>query len=142
MTTDQTWNAQDAGRELLGDVAAVIAGVRDKATLKGCIATSAEIARAVLASPALQDANRKMLDALQAEYQPKIEAKVAAEARRIADEITPGIRKGAAEDIAAAIETSVCEPGENCAERFCPDCTRYAQCQADAATARRIGGAS
>lgn len=53
-----------------------------------------------------------------------------------------GVRAAVAADIASAIEKAVCEPGENCAERFCPDCTRYAQCQADAATARRIGGAS
>lgn len=51
-------------------------------------------------------------------------------------------RSMVAGDIAAAIEASVCEPGEHCAERFCPDCTRYRQAQADAATARRIGGAS
>ena len=44
-----------------------------------------------------------------------------------------------AEDIAVAIEASMCEPGEGCVRRFCPDCVRYAQCQADAATARRIG---
>jgi DNA-binding transcriptional MerR regulator len=61
-------------------------------------------------------------------------------------EIGPGIwivvdGASVAEDIARAIEKSVCEPGEQCAERFCPDCTRYRQAQADAATARRIGGA-
>jgi histidine triad (HIT) family protein len=47
-----------------------------------------------------------------------------------------------AEEIARAIEESVCAPGEQCAERFCPDCTRYRQAQADAATARRTGGPS
>lgn len=47
-----------------------------------------------------------------------------------------------AEEIAVAIERSVCEPGDQCAARPCPDCTRYRQALADAATARRIGGAS
>ena len=42
---------------------------------------------------------------------------------------------------ACSIERTVCEPGEDCVKRFCPDCTRYRQTQADAATARRIGGA-
>ena len=51
------------------------------------------------------------------------------------------IRAAVAEEIARAIEQSMCEPGEQCAARFCPDCTRYAQCQADAALARRIGSA-
>ncbi len=50
-------------------------------------------------------------------------------------------RAWVAEEIARAIEESVCEPGGQCAERFCPDCTRYAQAQADAALARKIGGA-
>ncbi len=51
-------------------------------------------------------------------------------------------RQYVAEEIARAIEESVCEPGDQCAERFCPDCTRYAQAQADAALARKIGGGS
>jgi hypothetical protein len=50
-------------------------------------------------------------------------------------------RAAVAEDIAEAIERSVCEPGEHCADRFCRDCERYRQALADAATARRIGGA-
>lgn len=62
-------------------------------------------------------------------WEAAAKAAAAAGARRIA------------EDIAAAIETSVCEPGDQCVERFCPDCTRYAQAQADAALARKIGGA-
>jgi hypothetical protein len=49
-------------------------------------------------------------------------------------------RAAVAGEIAAAIETSVCAPGEQCVKRFCPDCTRYRQALADAATARRIGG--
>jgi hypothetical protein len=44
-----------------------------------------------------------------------------------------------AEEIARAIEQSVCEPGEQCTERFCPDCIRYRQALADAAIARRVG---
>jgi hypothetical protein len=47
-----------------------------------------------------------------------------------------------AEQIARAIEDSACAPGEECVKRFCPDCVRYRQAQADAATARRIGGPS
>jgi hypothetical protein len=46
----------------------------------------------------------------------------------------------AAEEIARAIEASVCPPGEHCTDRFCRDCIRYQQARADAATARRIGG--
>ena len=49
-------------------------------------------------------------------------------------------RKALAEKIACAIEQSICEPAENCRDRFCPDCIRHAQAQKDAATARRIGG--
>lgn len=52
----------------------------------------------------------------------------------------PGLRAAVAEEIARAIEQSVCEPGEQCVERFCPDCTRYRQAQADAVMARRMGG--
>lgn len=43
------------------------------------------------------------------------------------------------ERIARAIETSICEPAEQCARRFCPDCLRYQQAQQDAALARRGG---
>lgn len=43
-----------------------------------------------------------------------------------------------AEMIARAIEDSVCGPGEQCADRFCRDCVRHAQCQADAALARKM----
>lgn len=52
------------------------------------------------------------------------------------------LRAGLAEEIASAIEKAVCEPGEQCSGRFCADCVKYAQMKADAATARRIGGAS
>lgn len=44
-----------------------------------------------------------------------------------------------AEMIARAIEESVCAPGKQCYERFCQDCIRWRQAQADAATARRAG---
>jgi hypothetical protein len=43
-----------------------------------------------------------------------------------------------AEMIARAIEDSVCEPGEQCANRFCPDCVKHAQAKADAALARKM----
>lgn len=52
------------------------------------------------------------------------------------------IRTAMAEEIARAIEQSVCAPAGQCANRFCPDCIRYEQTRKDAATARRIGGAS
>ena len=64
----------------------------------------------------------------------KVRADIAAAGR-------PDDRAAVAAEIARAIEKSVCAPGEQCVERFCPDCTRYRQAQADAATARRIGGA-
>lgn len=51
------------------------------------------------------------------------------------------LRALTAEEIACAIEQALCEPAENCADRFCPDCIRYRQAQRDAAAARRIGGA-
>jgi len=58
--------------------------------------------------------------------------------------LTPGggavARMSVAEEIARAIEASVCEPGEHCVDRFCPDCIRYRQSVEDAATARRVGG--
>lgn len=43
-----------------------------------------------------------------------------------------------AEMIARAIEDSVCEPGEQCANRFCPDCVKHTQAKADAALARKM----
>jgi hypothetical protein len=61
--------------------------------------------------------------------------------RRAIDVMLGQHRATVAEDIAVAIEKSVCAPGDQCADRFCADCTRYRQAQADAATARRIGGA-
>ena len=48
-------------------------------------------------------------------------------------------RSEVADQIAQSIETLLCEPGEHCADRFCPDCIRHAQARDDAATARRIG---
>jgi len=51
------------------------------------------------------------------------------------------LRAAVAEEIARAIEESVCGPGVQCADRFCPDCTRHGQAMRDAALARRTGGA-
>lgn len=49
-------------------------------------------------------------------------------------------RAALAAEIAGEIEAGVCEPGESCDRRFCPDCTRYGQAMTDAAIARRVGG--
>lgn len=43
-----------------------------------------------------------------------------------------------AEEIARAIEDSVCGPGEQCADRFCRDCVRHGQASSDAALARKM----
>ena len=57
------------------------------------------------------------------------------------DRMLAAARALAAEEIARAIEDSVCPPGPHCTDRFCRDCTRYGQARQDAATARRAGGA-
>jgi hypothetical protein len=38
--------------------------------------------------------------------------------------------------LAEKIERSVCSPGEQCADRFCPDCVRHEQAQRDARLVR------
>ena len=43
-----------------------------------------------------------------------------------------------AEMIAREIEGSVCAPGEQCDGRFCTDCVRWKQAQADAELARKM----
>jgi hypothetical protein len=54
-------------------------------------------------------------------------------------ERTAAIRAAMAEAIARAIEDAVCPPAQGCKDRFCPDCIRWRQARADAATARRLG---
>jgi len=68
------WDARDAGRSLHADVTRAITDERAKAAGEGRHLTDAAIARAVLRSPALADANRKLLDDLMTEYQPKVTA--------------------------------------------------------------------
>ena len=75
----------DDGLALLAAVASAITGERVKAHAKGRVATSADMARAVLRSPALQDANRKILDDMMTGYEPKVAVLVAAEAVLIAE---------------------------------------------------------
>jgi hypothetical protein len=53
--------------------------------------------------------------------------------------VEASLRRRYCEAIAAAIERSVCAPGPHCPDRFCPDCIRYGQAQADAALARSLG---
>ena len=49
-----------------------------------------------------------------------------------------GWRTALAEAIVTEILAGVCEPCDQCRDRFCPDCTRYRQAQADAEIVRRI----
>ena len=139
-TGPDAWDARTAGAALLADVTRAITDERAKAADEHRPLRDADLARAVLRSPALQEANRAIMDGLEAEYQPKIAAMILGGAGEIIEEAAPAIRAAVAGEIASAIEQSVCAPGDQCTERFCPDCTRYRQCREDAATARRIGG--
>ena len=140
MAEPGAWDAKTAGASLLADVTRAITDERAKAADEHRPLRDADLARAVLRSPALREANRKIMDGLEAEYQPKIAAMILGGAGEIIEEAAPAIRAAVAGEIASAIEQSVCAPGDQCTERFCPDCTRYRQCREDAATARRIGG--
>ena len=140
MAEPEPWDARTAGAALLADVTRAITDERAKAADEHRPLRDADLARAVLRPPALREANRAIMDGLEAEYQPRIAAMILGGAGQIIEEAAPAIRAAAAEEIARFIEQSVCGPGDQCAERFCPDCTRYRQAQADAATARRIGG--
>ncbi len=141
-TGPDAWDARAAGAALLADVTRAITDERAKAADEYRPLRDADLARAVLRSPALREADRAIMDGLQAEYQPKIAAMILGGAGQIIEEAAPAIRAAVAGEIASAIVQSVCAPGDQCTERFCPDCTRYRQCREDAATARRIGGAS
>lgn len=79
------WDAREAGAALLHAVTRAISVERAAAKAAGRDPSSADLARAVLRSPALQDANRELLDSLESEYKPKIAALVAAEAVPIAE---------------------------------------------------------
>ena len=139
-TGPDAWDARAAGAALLADVTRAITDERAKAADEHRPLRDADLARAVLRSPALREVNRAIMDGLEAEYQPKIAAMILGGAGEIIEEAAPAIRAAVAGEIASAIEQSVCAPGDQCTERFCPDCTRYRQCREDAATARRIGG--
>lgn len=128
------WDAKAAGTALFAKVKRVIATERSKAYLRsGRDATDAEIARAVLASPALLEASRDIMDGLEAEYKPKIAAMIGAGAGEILEQAAPAIRSAVAEEIARVIEESVCTPGAECGDRGC------LRALADAALARKIG---
>lgn len=126
---EQPWEARRAGADLFAAVTAVIAAERAAAAARGRIPVDAELARAVLRSPALHEANRALLDAMSAEYEPKIAAMIGRDATGLIKAVEPEIRAQVAEEIALAIEQDA-ETGAH----------SYRQAQADAATARRIGG--
>ena len=86
----------DDGLALLAAVASAITEERVKAHAKGRVATSADMARAVLRSPALQDANRKILDDMMTGYEPKVAVLVAAEAVLIAEALIAAEREAIA----------------------------------------------
>ena len=96
----EPWDAKRAGSELLASLTQAIAEERAKAHGEGRVATSADLARAVLRSSALQDANRKILDNMMDEYEPRVAALVAAEAASLAGAAVAAER----ERIAAAVE--------------------------------------
>jgi hypothetical protein len=79
------WDAREAGAALLADVTRAITDERAKAADEHRPLRDADLARAVLRSPALADANGKLLDDMMAEYEPKIAARIAAMAVPIAE---------------------------------------------------------
>ena len=74
MSVAEGWDAGEHGAALVAAVTRAMNEERMKAHGRGDVATSADLARAVLRSPALRDANRKILDVMMAEYEPKIAA--------------------------------------------------------------------
>ncbi len=135
MAEPEPWDARAAGASLLADVTRAIT---DERAARGGPLTDTEIARAVLRSPALKEANRKildgLLDGLEAEYQPKIAAMILGGAGQIIEEAAPAIRAAVAGEIARAVEDDICTPGAECGDQGCRQALR------DAGTARRIGG--
>lgn len=57
-------------------------------------------------------------------------------AEQATNERLADLEKAIREQVAREIETSVCQPGEQCPDRFCPDCIRFEQAQRDAQIAR------
>ncbi len=137
-TGPDAWDARAAGAALLADVTRAITDERAKAADEHRPLRDADLARAVLRSPALKEANRKimdgLLDGLEAEYQPKIAAMILGGAGQIIEEATPAIRAAVAGEIARAVEDDICTPGAECGDQGCRQALR------DAGTARRIGG--
>ena len=135
-TGPDAWDARTAAAALLADVTRAITDERAKAADE----YRPLLARAVLRSPALREANRKildgLLDGLEAEYQPKIAAMILGGAGQIIEEAAPAIRAAVAGEIARAVEDDICTPGAECGDQGCRQALR------DAGTARRIGGAS
>jgi hypothetical protein len=50
--------------------------------------------------------------------------------------VGPFIRQQERVKVAKEILAQTCGPGEQCADRWCPDCIKYRQAQKDAAIAR------
>lgn len=133
---------REAGLDLLADVTRAITEKRTACAARGYTPSDADIARAVLASGAIAESCRRTIDAELARCEPGAMAMLRAGAEAIFADAAQALRADVAEEIASEIEKSVCEPGEQCANRFCKDCVRHEQAKADAATARRIGAAS
>ena len=134
MAEPGAWDAKTAGASLLADVTRAITDERAKAADEHRPLRDADLARAVLRSPALQEANRAIMDGLEAEYQPKIAAMILGGAGEIIEEAAPAIRAAVAGEIARAVEDDICTPGAECGDQGCRQALR------DAGTARRIGG--
>ena len=134
-TGPDAWDARAAGAALLADVTRAITDERAKAADEHRPLRDADLARAVLRSPALKEANRKIMDGLEVEYQPKIAAMILGGAGQIIEEAAPAIRAAVAGEIARAVEDDICTPGAECGDQGCRQALR------DAGTARRIGGA-
>jgi len=90
--------AREDGAALLAAVTRAISAERMRAAATGRNLQDADLARAVLASPALQDANRKILDGMLAEAKPRVTAAIETAAlERFGDIITAGVDRQLAE---------------------------------------------
>jgi hypothetical protein len=105
----EPWNAREAGAGLLAAVTRAISEERMRAAATGRLLQDSDLARAVLRSPALRDANAKMLDAMMTEYEPKVAALVAAEAVPLAEAAVAAetVRREAAEAQLAALRAAL-----------------------------------
>jgi len=72
----EPWDAREDGAALLAAVTRAIADERAKAAGEHRPLRDADLARAVLRSPALQDANRRILNAAMAEAEPAAKAAI------------------------------------------------------------------